>query len=230
MHIGSSGYIPMIDTAAPFTSLISAGSVAGMLATINMLLTGVCDRFPGIKMAWSEAGIGWIPALLERCDRQIDRHQYWGGKPTLKPSEIFQRNMWACMVEEPIGLKLWEMIGEDKILAETDYPHADTPFPHTQKAYEEVFQGIPQHVVDKVSHQNAELLFDWTIADASLATVDQEWSPPPDWDYHKMGVSADVGSEGTGGGCRKMITKGALIEQCGAEIVDGVCAKGHPVG
>jgi hypothetical protein len=45
-----------------------------------------------------------------------------------------------------------------------------------------------------------------------------------------MGVSADVGSEGTGGGCRKMITKGALIEQCGAEIVDGVCAKGHPVG
>jgi predicted TIM-barrel fold metal-dependent hydrolase len=230
MHIGSSGYIPMIDAAAPFTSMISAGSVAGMLATINMLLTGVCDRHPEIKMVWSEAGIGWIPAVLERCDRQIDRHQYWGGKPDLKPSEIFQRNMWACMVEEPLGLKLWEMIGEDKILAETDYPHADTPFPHTQKAYQEVFDGIPERVVDKVSHQNAERLFNWKMADASLATVDQQWSPPPDWEYHKMGVSDQIGAEGTGGGCRKMITKGALIEQCGAEIIDGVCENGHPAG
>lgn len=227
MHIGSSGYIPMIDPAAPFTSLISAGSVAGMLATINMLLSGVCDRFPSIKMVWSEAGVGWIPAVLERCDRQIDRHQYWGGKPELKPSEIFRRNMYACMVEEPIGLSLWELIGEDNILAETDYPHADTPFPHTQKAYDEVFAGIPQRVVDKVTHQNAERIFNWKIADASLATVDQQWSPPADWSYHAMGHSDDVGSLGTGAGCRTMITTGNLIEECGADVVDGVCERGH---
>ena len=60
--------------------------------------------------------------------------------------------MWACMVEEPIGLKLYEMIGADNILAETDYPHADTPYPATQEAYREVFDGIPDDVVAKVSH------------------------------------------------------------------------------
>jgi predicted TIM-barrel fold metal-dependent hydrolase len=227
MHIGSSGYIPVIDPSAAFTAMISAGNVAGMLATINMLLTGVCERFPAIKMVWSEAGIGWLPSVLERCDRQIDRHQYWGGKPELKPSEIFARNMWACMVEEPVGLQLWPMIGADKILVETDYPHADTPFPHAQKAYDEVFHGIPADVVEKVSHRNAEALFNWTMADESLATVDLQWSPPPTWTYGKVGASADIAFRGSGGGCQKMITKGALIEQCGAEIINGVCAAGH---
>ena len=70
-----------------------------------------------------------------------------------KPSDIYRRNMWVCMIEEPIGLSLYDLIGVDRILAETDYPHADTPFPHTQKAYAEVFAGIPADVVEAVSHR-----------------------------------------------------------------------------
>jgi predicted TIM-barrel fold metal-dependent hydrolase len=229
MHIGSSGFMPVIDPNAQFTSLIASGNVNGILATISMLLSGVCERFPAIKMAWSEAGIGWIPSVLERCDRQVDRHQYWGGRSELKPSELFARNMWACMVEEPLGLQLWELIGEDKILAETDYPHADTPFPHVQKAYDELFEGIPERVAQKVSHGNAEKLFGWTMADASLATIDQQWSPPADWHYGHMSASAETGYTGQGRGCPKMVPKGNLIEQCGAEVTDGVCAAGHVV-
>jgi predicted TIM-barrel fold metal-dependent hydrolase len=227
MHIGSSGFMPVIDPNAQFTSLIASGNVNGILATISMLLSGVCERFPAIKMAWSEAGIGWIPSVLERCDRQVDRHQYWGGRSELKPSELFARNMWACMVEEPLGLQLWELIGEDKILAETDYPHADTPFPHVQKAYDELFEGIPERVAQKVSHGNAESLFGWKMAEASLATIDQQWSPPPDWSYQSFGASDVGGLLGSAAGCPKMVTKGALIEQCGAEIINGVCAAGH---
>lgn len=181
MHIGSSGYVPIIDEQATFTAAISGGNLAGMLAMINLVMSGVCERFPKLQIAWSEAGIGWIPSVLERCDRQVERHQFWAGKPgNLKPSDIFRRNMYACMVEEPIGLSLYELIGEDNILAETDYPHADTPFPHTQKGYAEVFDGIPERVVEKVSHANAERLFDWRMADASLATVEEGWAPDPE--------------------------------------------------
>lgn len=181
MHIGSSGYVPIIDEQATFTAAISGGNLAGMLAMINLVMSGVCERFPKLQIAWSEAGIGWIPSVLERCDRQVERHQFWAGKPgNLKPSDIFRRNMYACMVEEPIGLSLYELIGEDNILAETDYPHADTPFPHTQKGYAEVFDGIPERVVEKVSHANAERLFDWKMADASLATVEEGWAPDPE--------------------------------------------------
>jgi hypothetical protein len=132
-------------------------------------------------MCWSEAGIGWVPSVLERCDRMAERHQHWAGKRDLLPSEIFRTNMYSCMVDEPIGLKLWELIGADNIVCETDYPHSDTSFPHSQKVYEEVFDGIPAGVVEKVCHENAERIFNWKMADPGLATVDTPWSPPPNW-------------------------------------------------
>jgi predicted TIM-barrel fold metal-dependent hydrolase len=230
MHIGSSGYIPIIDPAAEFMPVIAVGNVAGMLSMVNLLTTTIFERFPQLQVVWSEAGIGWIPSVLERCDRQLERHKYWSGRAgELRPSEIFRRNMIACMVEEPIGLKLYEMIGVDNIVSETDYPHADTPFPYVQKAYEEVFDGIPADVVDKVSHANAERVFNWTMADASLATVDQQWSPPADWQSRRLSSSA-TGLTASGADpavCHTMVQRVALLEECGAPVTDGVCAKGH---
>ena len=230
LHIGSSGFMPIIDPQADFSSLIAVGNMGAMLAMVNLLLSGVCDRFPEIKMVWSEAGIGWIPSVLERCDRQVDRNQYWAGKPSsLKPSEIFQRNMFACMVEEPLGIKLFDMIGENNIVAETDYPHADTPFPYVQKAYSEVFEGIPDRVVEKVSHANAERIFNWKIADASLATVDQAWTAPSD--YHPTFTVQHFNSSDTdtsSNTCRAEVHRGALFETCGKELDEfGHCEDGH---
>jgi len=229
MHTLSSGYKPIIDPEASYTTNIAAGNVTGMLAAINMLLSGVCERFPTIKMCWSEAGIGWIPSVLERADRQIDRHQFWGGRPKLKPSEIFRRNMFACMVDEPIGLSLWELIGADNILCETDYPHADTSFPITQKTYAELFAGIPDHVIEKVSHTNAERIFDWQMADPALATINTPWIPPTGWPERHTTTATNLTNSGsTDDGCRTFIKGGPLIEQCRKPIgPDGRCEAGH---
>jgi predicted TIM-barrel fold metal-dependent hydrolase len=232
MHIGSSGFIPIVDPAAEFMPVIAIGNVCGMLSMVNLLLSGVFDRFEDLKVVWSEAGIGWVPSVLERCDRQVERHQYWSGKAgALRPSEIFRRNMVACMVEEPLGLKLYDLIGADNIVAETDYPHADTPFPYVQKAYAEVFDGIPAEVVEKVSHGNAERIFNWTMAEASLATVDQPWLPPEGWGSRCFADAQGlVASGGDPTVCHTMVQRVALLEECGAPVIDGVCEAGHTVG
>ena len=227
MHIGSSGYMPLIDPEAPFTTTISAATASGQLALTNMLLSPIPQRFPDIKLVWSEAGIGWIPAILERADRQVERHAGWAGRLEEKPSDIYRRNMWVCMIEEPIGLSMYDLIGVDRILAETDYPHADTPFPHTQQAYAEVFAGIPADVVEAVSHGNAEALFDWEMADVGLLTSPdvQTWRASLDADpFAAMRASPRPRSGASTGRCRRrrsrrveeMVRRGALIEQCGA--------------
>jgi hypothetical protein len=142
-------------------------------------------------------------------------------------------------VEEPIGLSLYDLIGVDRILAETDYPHADTPYPNTQKAYAEVFDGLPADVVEAVSHGNAEALFGWEMADAALLTSPdvQRWRASLEADpFAAMGKRHDLtGVErapaGTAGGddrCREMVRRGALIEQCGAPLgADGTCVEEH---
>ena len=160
MHIGGAlpqvtleGKIPMVEIAAAFAH-------AARSAT-NMMVSPIPRKFPRIKLVWSEGGIGWITAAIERADRQWDRHQYWTHVPDadVLPSTVARRNMWFCMIEEPIGLKYRYDFTVDHILCETDYPHADTPFPTTQAAFKTLFEGVPADEVAKMTHANAEELF-----------------------------------------------------------------------
>ena len=69
--------------------------------------------------------------------------------------------MWFCMIEEPVGIKYRYDFGVDRILWESDYPHADTPWPKSQAAAKEVFDGVPDDEVEMITHTNAEALFNW---------------------------------------------------------------------
>jgi hypothetical protein len=125
------------------------------------MVSPIPRKFPGIKLVWSEGGIGWITAALERADRQWDRHQYWTHieDPDVLPSDVAKRNMWFCMIEEPLGLQYRHDYAVDHILWESDYPHADTPFPNTQASVKELFDGLPADEVELITHVTAEALF-----------------------------------------------------------------------
>jgi predicted TIM-barrel fold metal-dependent hydrolase len=162
MHLASSGStflgdqdLPVVEIAASFTQAARA--------SINLMVSPVPRKFPRIKMVWSEGGIGWIPAALERADRQFVRHKYWTTLPEGLPSEVAHRNMWWCMIEEPVGLKYRHDIGVDRIMWECDYPHSDTPWPHSQEGAAEVFAGVPDDEVELITHKNALALFDWKL-------------------------------------------------------------------
>lgn len=61
--------------------------------------------------------------------------------------------MYFCMIEEPVGIKYRHDFRVDRILWESDYPHADTPFPKTQHAAKQVFDGISQEEIDLITHK-----------------------------------------------------------------------------
>jgi predicted TIM-barrel fold metal-dependent hydrolase len=236
MHIASSGYVPMPDPAAGLGGAIVLGNVGAMMSLVNLVLSPVCHNFPTIKIVYSEAGVGWIPAILERADRQVDRQQWAGLDRGLRPSEVFARNMYACMIEEPLGLTYYKDIGVDRILMETDYPHSDSTYPYTQKSAEEVFAGIPDDVVEAVSHANAERLFNWKMADESLLTSPDvsEWRATLEADpFAAMGTRHEVGGVTRVGAeavvtCEERILEGSLFTECGKPIgPDGVCEAGH---
>ena len=165
MHIGGAsptvtleGKIPMVEIAAAFAQAARSA--------VNMMVSPVPRKFPGIKLVWSEGGIGWITAALERADRQWLRHKHWTHIPDadVLPSEVAKRNMWFCMIEEPLGLQYRHDFAVDHIVWESDYPHADTPFPNTQEACRTLFAGVPDDEVAAITHANAEALFDFTLS------------------------------------------------------------------
>jgi predicted TIM-barrel fold metal-dependent hydrolase len=163
MHIGSSGGSVSLAGTVPMVAIASAFVNAASCA-VNMMCSPIPRKFTDLKLVWSEGGIGWIPAAIERADRQWDRHRYWTNLGGIRPSEVCARNMWFCMIEEPIGLKYrhdWDPTCEH-ILWESDYPHADTPWPHTQAAVKDVLDGVPDDEVRRITHENAEKLFHFT--------------------------------------------------------------------
>jgi predicted TIM-barrel fold metal-dependent hydrolase len=124
--------------------------------------SGVPVRYPDVKIALSEGGIGWVPMLLDRLDYMFQQSGYdrtvWS-EPDLLPSDVLLRNFWFCTIDDPSTLPLRERIGVDHIMVESDYPHADSSWPDTQDYLHRRFKDLPVEDVRKMTHQNAARLF-----------------------------------------------------------------------
>lgn len=97
-----------------------------MAAATSMIMCGVCDRFPRLRVAFLEAGGGWIAGLLDRMDRHFDDIGMNDTGLRTRPSEIFRRQCFISF--EPVEKSLTvlaDYIGSTNILWATDYPHFD---------------------------------------------------------------------------------------------------------
>lgn len=162
IHIGTSGRTHLPSDDASFSVAVALGPVNAQITFVDLLFCGIPQRFPGLKIALSEGGIGWVPFALERVDRTWERHRFWAHLDDTPPSEIFKRNFWVCFIDEQAGIAAREYIGVDKIMWECDYPHADTPWPNSQGEVRKTLSDLPPAEVAAMTHGNAERLFRWT--------------------------------------------------------------------
>ena len=162
IHIGTSGRTLLPSADAPFTVAIALGPMNAQITFMDLLLSPIPRRFPDIKIALSEGGIGWVPFALERIDRTWEHHRTWAKLEDTPPSELFRRNFWVCFIDEGVGIETRNHIGIDRIMWECDYPHADTPWPHSQRDVHRTLGGLPESEIAAMTHGNAERLFRWT--------------------------------------------------------------------
>jgi uncharacterized protein len=110
----------------------------GIMATaVSLTAGGVCERFPKIRFALLEGNCAWAPWLFYR----LDEHWEWLGKMeapelTMKPSDYFRRNCWLSVeADEELVRQYVEVFGDDNLVFSTDYPHADSKYPHAVEAF-----------------------------------------------------------------------------------------------
>jgi predicted TIM-barrel fold metal-dependent hydrolase len=128
-----------------------------VLCVQDLLWGPAMRKFPKLKFAFSEGGIGWIPFLMDRVDRHYV-NQRWLGQDfgDRMPSEVFREHSLACFISDPTSLKLYEEIGIDIIAFETDYPHSDSLWPDAPEYLLEQCNGagMSDDDIDKVSWKN----------------------------------------------------------------------------
>ena len=164
LHFGSGG-APAVAPEAPFTAAIALFGLNSQMCTVDLVNSRIFERFPGLKVALSEGGIGWMPYILERSDYTWERHRYYTGMADARrPSEIFRSNIYGCFIYDDAGLHNIDRIGADNIMFESDYPHSDCNFPYTRKMLEESLVSIPDDVAAKIAEDNARRVFNFPRA------------------------------------------------------------------
>lgn len=94
--------------------------------TNDLIISGVLARHPELKFVIVESGIGWVPFVLESADYHFKRNQVWKDKPEFRdslPSDLFRRQVYVNYWFETLQPWHVDIIGEDHILFETDFPH-----------------------------------------------------------------------------------------------------------
>ena len=116
------------------------------------------DFFDKLRIAYSEAQVGWIPYAIERSDYVWDHHDGWmenKERMPVKPSTYYYGRVFGCFTSDYHGMKSLDEIGVDQVCFETDYPHTDTTWPNSKEYAEKMLADFDEKIAYKVLRGNA---------------------------------------------------------------------------
>jgi predicted TIM-barrel fold metal-dependent hydrolase len=160
-HVGT-GMDPIVESG-------SGGAVINYLETFvpaqrslsYLVASGVIDRHPDLHFVFVEGGASWLAGVVERLDEGYRQHNVWA-RPKLSamPGELIRRQVHVTFQHDRAALFTTEISGLESLMWGSDYPHLEGTFPHTRKAVEEVFEGVPGEVRAAATFGNLARIFD----------------------------------------------------------------------
>jgi predicted TIM-barrel fold metal-dependent hydrolase len=127
----------------------------------NLVINGIPERFPGLKIIWMESGLAWVPALMQRLDSEYMMRTSEAPLLTKKPSDYMRENFWYTTQPmetgnlEALELTMKMINAETQLLFASDYPHWDFDLPST--VYDLPFLTETQK--RRILGENARVLF-----------------------------------------------------------------------
>ena len=131
----------------------------------TFILSGILEKFPGLKIVSAELNCGWLPYFLHRMDKTFDsRGTRLHGTPfrtklTMKPSEYFRRQLYATFIDDPYGVAHRHEIGVENLLWSSDFPHSATFWPHSREKIAQDFEGVSEEDKRKILCENMAKLY-----------------------------------------------------------------------
>lgn len=184
IHIGSSSTMYKVASNSPFMANMAMGAIRPAGCMLSWIFGGMFQRFPHLKVALSEGSIGWIPWFLERADQVLHTQKFWvagkkgyggngaEGAHAMGDADVFaidiyrdyREHFYGCIIDDQTGLRMLDVVGEDNVMMEMDYPHSDSTWPHSMKLAKERLEaaGLTDEVKYKILRGNAEKLYRFT--------------------------------------------------------------------
>lgn len=163
-HIGTGSRAEHASDDSPIDAWITTMPMSISNSAADWLHAPMWKKYPNLRMALSEGGIGWIPYFLERADFTHEHHHEWthtdfGGR---LPSDVFKERIITCFIDDRAGLEMLHHMNPEMVMWECDYPHSDTIWPNCPEYFWKSAKNLPREAIDNISHLNAmrEFSFD----------------------------------------------------------------------
>jgi predicted TIM-barrel fold metal-dependent hydrolase len=179
LHVGSASAVTTGSSDAPPEVVTSLFFVGSIITTSDWLFSKVPLRFPDLRIAISEGGIGWVPALMDRIEHCFRYRDFTGGwmDETAHPNDVLRRNFWFCALDDAAGFQMLDRIGVDRVTVECDFPHADSTWPDTQLYLGKQLGFLPPATIDKLTWSNACELYNFPLTEAAASGAWQRAVP-----------------------------------------------------
>jgi predicted TIM-barrel fold metal-dependent hydrolase len=140
----------------------------------TLILSGTFDRFPRLRLVLAEQGSGWIRGALDVMD-QHHGHLTRGGVGELrflntvelqrKPSEYWGTNCYVAasfMHRDDCARR--ELIGTDRVMWGSDYPHIEGTYPFSKEGIRRTFAGVDPEDVRAMLGATAAAVYGFDLA------------------------------------------------------------------
>ena len=149
---------------------ISEASFYSQRPLTQLILSGVLERFPRLKIVVTEAGCAWVVGMMSFLDGIVSQIRDTGETGEIKysaehvlprlPSEYFKQSVWmGVSFPKPDDVAAVDFVGTDRFMWGSDYPHDEGTFPHTREHLQSRFGDMEPALVRKLLGGNAAELY-----------------------------------------------------------------------
>jgi predicted TIM-barrel fold metal-dependent hydrolase len=141
---------------------------------VQLIMSGVFERFPRLRFVVTELGCSWVPDLLKRLDATMAQIRDTGETGEIKyadgllpprsATEYFHQSCWlGVSMPGDADVALRHQIGLDRFMWGSDYPHDEGTHPHTRAHLRRRFHDVAPTEVRKMLCDNAAVLYDFDL-------------------------------------------------------------------
>ena len=120
----------------------------------------IFDNHPTLRVAFVEAGIHWVPGLLQNAEIVLESYApLLDYVPRMSPRDYWAKHCAATFMYDPAGLRQIDVIGVGNVMWSVDYPHSEGTFGYTGKAIDYVVKNVGMEAARKILSENAIKFF-----------------------------------------------------------------------
>ncbi len=140
-----------------FLSIIrGCQDILGML-----VLGGVFERHPKLRVVCVEADAGWVPHYMYRMDHAFERHRYWltASPLTRLPSEYFREHIYTTFQDDWVAFQVKDLCNVRRLLWANDFPHSDSTWPSSRALLAKHAAHLSEEELNLIVHDNVAELY-----------------------------------------------------------------------